>query len=102
MRKPRDTRYKIKAKYEYLGTFTTFYIREKALKNLTNEMGQSMPFANGNKIFETDSDIDFKLEHNVWVDGVSYAIEQVNLTMKDNDLNAMRGKPRYIKELLVR
>lgn len=102
MRKPRDIRYKIKAKYEYLGTFTTFYCKVRGINNITNEMGESMPFADGYKIIETDSDIDFKQEHNIWINGVGYAIEDDDYIESDKDLNSMRGKPRYIKKMLVR
>jgi hypothetical protein len=102
MRKPRNSKYKIKAYYNYLDKQYVFYCKERVFKNISNEMGTSSPFANGNKVIETDSDIDFKIEHEIYINDVGYSIEQVNLTMVDNDLNAMRGKPRYIKELIIR
>jgi hypothetical protein len=102
MRKPRSDRYKIKAKYIENNRERTFYCKENKMKNITNELGQSRPLSNGERILETDSEIDFKINHVVFIGGDRVLIQDSNETLLDTDLNARRGKPRYITTLLVR
>lgn len=102
IRKPRNQRYKIKAFYIENGVEHTFYCKENKIKNITNEMGASMPIANGERLLETDSPLDFKIEQLVRVGSETLSVANVSQTVDDKDNNAMRGNPSYITTILIK
>ncbi len=101
-RKPRNPRYKLKATYIENDHESTFYCKENRISNITNEMGQSMPMSNGEKVLETDSALDFKIEQEVRIGTSILGIYQINQSIDTKDLNSMRGVPKYITTLLVK
>ena len=102
MRKPRSDRYKVKAKYIENNRERTFYCKETKLRNITNEMGQSRPLSNGERLLETDSQIEFKINHVIVIGNERLLVQDINSNLLDTDLNARRGKPRYVTSILVR
>jgi len=102
MRKPRNKRYMIKAYYIENDTQQVFWCKENKIRNITNEMGASMPMANGERLFETDSDITFQMNKHVKIGDEDLLIDSVNAVLDNNDLNAMRGKPAYIQTILIK
>jgi hypothetical protein len=103
MRHPRNKRYKVKAYYiDSTDREFVFWCKEKKIKNITNELGQSMPMANGERVLETDSTLDFQMNDKVRIGGETVLIQDFDSNTDDKDLNAMRGKPRNIKTILVR
>ena len=102
MRKPRNNRYRLKAYYIQNDTEKVFYCKENKIKNITNEMGASMPLSNGERMLETDSKLDFKINQAVRIGTDKVLIQQVNSNIDSKDLNSMRGAPKYITTLLVR
>jgi len=102
IRKPRNQRYTIKATYIQNDKEYIFYCKENKIKNLTNEMGASMPMSNGERMLETDSNLDFKINQSVKIGNDIPLIQQINANVDSKDLNSMRGKPYYITTLLVR
>jgi hypothetical protein len=65
-------------------------------------MGASMPMSNGERMLETDSPLDFKINQSVKIGNDIVLIQQFNGIVDDKDLNSMRGKPKYITTLLVK
>lgn len=103
MRKPRSKRYLIKAYYIQNDIEKVFYCKETKIKNITNEMGASMPMSNGERMLETDSNLDFKMNQSVRIGNETLLIQnEPGSIVDDKDLNLMRGKPDYITTLLVR
>jgi len=102
IRRPRNQRYTIKATYIQDDKETVFYCKENKIKNLTNEMGASMPMSNGERMLETDSPLDFQINQSVKIGDDIVLIQQFNGIVDDKDLNSMRGKPKYITTLLVK
>ena len=102
MRKPRNQRYTIKAYYIQDDNQYTFYCKENKIKNITNEMGASMPMSNGERMLETDSPLDFKINQSIKIGNETLNIQSYNGVVDDKDLNSMRGNPRYITTLLVK
>lgn len=102
MRKPRNPRYKLKAYYIENDHESTFYCKENRISNISNEMGQSMPMSDGEKVLETDSMLDFKIEQEVRIGNSTLGIYNINQTVDTKDLNSMRGNPKYITTLLVK
>lgn len=102
IRKPRNPKYMIKAYYIENDIQHAFWCREKKIRNITNEMGASMPMSNGERMIETDSPLEFIINAWVKIGDEQLNIQNVNATVDDNDLNAMRGKPDYIKEILIK
>jgi len=102
IRKPRNPRYKLKAYYIENDTQHVFYCKENKISNITNEMGAPMPMSNGEKVIETDSNLDFKIEQEVSIGGNILSIYNINQTIDTKDLNSMRGKPSYITTLLIK
>ena len=103
MRKPRDNAYRLKAYYIQNDTERVFWCKENKIKNITNEMGASMPLSNGERMLETDSPLNFKINKKVRIGNETLLIQnEPNSIVDDNDLNVMRGFPDYIKTLLVR
>lgn len=102
IRKPRNAKYTLKAYYVENGHETMFYCRENKIRNITNEMGASIPLSNGERMLETDSPIEFKMNQNVRIDNELLLVQNSNSNIDPKDLNSMRGKPRYIQTILVR
>jgi hypothetical protein len=102
MRKPRNAQYKIKAYYVENNTTKVFYCKERKVKNLTNELGQSMPLSNGERVLETDSKLDFQMNQQIRIGEEILRVQDFQGTLIDTDLNARRGVPRYITTLVVR
>ena len=102
IRKPRNKRYTIKAYYIENETQTVFYCKENKMRNITNEMGASMPLSNGERLLETDSTLDFEINQSISIGNDIVLIQDFNANIDDKDLNSMRGKPSYITTLLVR
>lgn len=102
IRKPRSNRYKIKAYYIENEIEQVFWCKENKLRNITNEMGASLPLSNGERILETDSGIVFKMNQNVRIGNELLLVQNSNGMVDQNDLNSMRGKPDYIQTILVR
>lgn len=101
-RKPRNPNYMIKAYYIEDDTQHAFWCKENKIRNITNEMGASMPMSNGERIIETDSPLEFNINSNVKIGDEMLLIQNVNAIVDMNDLNAMRGKPDYIKTILIK
>ena len=102
MRKPRNPRYKLKAYYVENEQEHMFYCKENKISNISNEMGASMPMSDGEKVLETDSMLDFKIEQEVRVGNSKLGIYKINQTVDAKNLNSMRGNPTYITTLLVK
>lgn len=102
MRKPRNSRYRLKATYIENDQEYTFWCKENKLKNITNEMGASLPLSNGERMLETDSELDFKVGQRVVIMNEDLYINNTSHNIDDKDLNSMRGKPKYITSLLVK
>jgi len=103
MRKPRDQRYKLKAYYIENENEHIFWCRETKIRNITNEMGASMPMSNGESLLETDSNLSFKMNKKVRIGNEVLLIQnEPNSIVDPKDLNSMRGVPKYITTLLVR
>ena len=102
MRKPRNIRYTLKAYYIENDTTKLFYCKENKIRNISNEMGASMPMSNGERMLETDSNIEFKINQSVKIGNETLLIQNTNGNIDPKDLNSMRGKPKYIQTLLVR
>jgi hypothetical protein len=102
IRKIRSQSYRLKATYIENDKSYTFYCKENRLQNLTNELGMSIPLANGNRTLETRSKLEFKLEHMIVIGGVESAIESVTSSIDTKDLNSLRGAPTYIKTITIR
>lgn len=101
-RKPRNPRYKLKATYIENDREQVFYCKENKIRNITNEMGASMPLSNGERMLETDSTLDFKINQSVKIGNDIVLIQDFNANVDDKDLNSMRGNPSYITTILVR
>ena len=65
-------------------------------------MGASMPLSNGERILETDTILDFKLNQAVEIGNETVLIQDFNSNIDSSDLNSMRGKPKNIITILVR
>ena len=102
MRKPRNPRYRLKAYYIENDHKHVFWCKENKIKNLTNEMGASMPLSNGERILETDTILDFKINQSVEIGNETVLIQDFNSNIDSSDLNSMRGKPKNIITILVR
>mgnify|MGYP000744847288 CR=1 FL=1 len=101
-RKPRNPKYTIKAYYINDDRQTAFWCKENKIRNITNEMGASMPMSNGERILETDSDIQFKPNKKVKIGGEILLVQSSNGIVDDKDLNSMRGNPDYIQTVLIK
>ena len=101
MRKPRNPEYTIKAYYIYNGVDKAFWCKENKIRNITNEMGASLPMSNGERMLETDTNIEFKMNQSIRIGGETLLIQSTNGNIDDNDLNSLRGKPDYIQTILV-
>ena len=103
MRKPRNMKYKLKAYYIENEKEQVFWCKDTKIRNITNEMGMSMPMSNGERLLETDSPLEFKMNKKVKIGNEILLIQsEPNSIVDDVDLNVMRGNPDYIKTLLVR
>ena len=102
MRKPRNPKYMIKAYYIENDTQSTFWCKENKLRNITNEMGASMPLSNGERVIETDSSLDFKINYDIKIGNETLTIENINEVVDTSNLKAMRGNPDYIKTILIK
>jgi hypothetical protein len=102
MRKPRNPKYTVKAYYIENDITTVFYCKEKKMRNLTNEMGASMALSNGERLLETDSMIEFKMNETVKIANETLLVQESNGEIDPSDLNSMRGNPKYIQFVLVR
>lgn len=102
MRKPRNARYTIKAYYIENETTKVFYCKENKIRDISNEMGASMPMSNGERMLETDSPIKFEMEQEIKIGNETLSIVQTNGNVDPKDLNALRGKPRYIQTILIK
>ena len=102
MRLPRNNKYTVKAYYIENDISTVFYCIENKLRNITNEMGASMALSNGERVLETDSPIEFKINQTVKIANETLLIQNVNGNIDPKDLNSMRGNPKYIQFVLVR
>ena len=78
MRKPRNPRYKLKAYYIENDKQSAFYCKENRISNISNEMGQSIPMSDGEKVLETDSMLDFKIEQEVRIGNSTLGIYKIN------------------------
>jgi hypothetical protein len=102
MRKPRNPKYMIKAYYIEDDIQHAFWCKENKIRNISNEMGAIMPMSNGERLIETDSPLEFNINSIVKIGNEQLLIKSVNGIVDDNDLNAMRGKPDYIKTILIK
>jgi len=102
MRSVRNSQYRLKAHYIENENENVFWCKENVIKNITNEMGQSLPMSNGERMLETDSKLDFKMNKQVKIGNEIVLVQQVNSIVDTKDLNSMRGVPKYITTLLVR
>lgn len=101
MRKPRNPKYTIRAYYTENSVTRPFWCSESVMKNITNELGASMPLANGERLLETDSRIDFMQNAQVTIGGETLRVKQTNSVVDRKDKNSMRGKPSYITTVLI-
>jgi len=102
IRKPRNQRYTIKATYIENEVEHVFWCKENKLRNITNEMGASLPLSNGERMLETDSKLEFKIHQGVKILNEKLLINNINSNVDPNDLNALRGRPSYVTTLLVK
>ena len=102
MRKPRNQKYRIKAYYIENDIQHTFWCKENKMQNMTNEMGASLPLSNGERVLETDSQIDFKIGQRVSFGGQSLIIFNTNPVVDNSDLNSMRGNARYVTTVMIK
>ena len=102
MRKPRNPNYKVKAYYIYNGVDKVFWCKENKIRNITNEMGASLPMSNGERMLETDSNLVFKMNQSVRIGGETLLIQDTNGNIDDKYLNSLRGNPDYIQTILVK
>ena len=102
IRKPRNPKYTIRAYYIENDKQTLFYCKENKRRNITDELGTSMPLSNGERVLETDSPIVFKMNQNVKIGNETLFVQDSNGNVDDKYLNSMRGNPRYIQTVLVR
>ena len=103
MRKPRNMKYKLKAYYIENDVEKVFWCKDTKIRNITNAMGASMTMSDGERMLETDSPLEFKINKKVRIGNETLLIQnEPNSIVDDNDLNVMRGFPDYIKTLLVR
>ena len=102
IRKPRNNKYRLKAYYIENDIERVFWCKENKINNITNEMGASMPLSNGERLLETDSQLDFEINQSVRIGNDTVLIQDYNGMIDDKDLNSMRGVPKYITRLLVR
>ncbi len=102
IRKPRNPRYTLKAYYIENDKETLFYCKENKIRNITNEMGASMPMSNGERMLETDSPIVFKMNQRVKIGNETLFVQDSNGNVDANDLNSLRGNPDYIQTVLVK
>jgi len=102
MRKPRNPKYTLKAYYIHNDIITVFWCKENKIRNITNEMGASMPMSNGERVFETDSPITFEMNQTVKIGNEELYVQSSNGNIDPSDLNSMRGNPKYIQTILVR
>jgi hypothetical protein len=102
MRKPRNTQYRLKAYYIENGIEKLFWCKENKIRNITNEMGASLPMANGERMLETDTNIEFKINQNVRIGNETLLVQSSNGNIDLDDLNSMRNKPDYIQFVLVK
>jgi hypothetical protein len=101
-RKPRNPNYMIKAYYIEDDTQQVFWCKENKIRNISNEMGASMPMSNGERMIETDSPLAFNVNAFVKIGDEKLLIQSVNGIVDMSDLNAMRGQPDYIKTILIK
>ena len=102
IRKPRNPLYRLKAYYIENDTTKLFWCKENKIRNMTNEMGASMPMSNGERMLETDSPIVFKVNQGVKIGNETLLVQSTNGTIDPKDLNSMRGNPKYIQTILVK
>jgi len=102
MRKPRNMKYKLKAYYIENEHEYVFWCKDTKIHNITNAMGQSLAMSDGERMLETDSPLEFKINKKVKIGNEVLLIQDLNSIVDDVDLNVMRGKPDYIRTLLVR
>ena len=104
MRTIRDPRYRTKAYYIHNDTQTAFWCKKTAAKNITTEMGSSMPLSNGHYILETKSKLQFEINQSVVFNNEKPLLIQdvPERTPDTKDLNEMRGAPTDIIRMLVK
>ena len=102
MRKPRDSKYTVKAYYIFNKIEKMFWCREIKIRNITNEFGAPMPLSNGERMLETDASFEFVINQYVKIGNEKLRIQQVNHEIDNRYLNAVRGNPKYITRMTVR
>lgn len=101
-RKPRNSKYKVKAYYICNNIEQVFWCKENKIRNITNEMGASLPMSNGERMLETDTNIEFKMNQNIRIGGETLLIQDTNGNIDDSVLNSLRGNSDYIQTILVK
>lgn len=76
-----------------------FWCREDFEKSISIEIGQ--PIHNGSRSLVTESNLEFRLNDKVIINGENLLIDDIQHELKGNK-NALRGAPSYIKRLVVR
>jgi len=75
-----------------------FWCRDNYVKNISTTIGQ--PYHDGQRTLVTESNLEFRINDRVRIQGDDLLINDINYDMKDNK-NALRGAPSYIKTLVV-
>ena len=76
-----------------------FWCNDSFQRNISVEFGQ--PKADGDRVLITESNLDFRINDQVKINGQLLLIESINYTLKENK-NSLRGAPSYFKQLGVK
>jgi uncharacterized Zn finger protein len=76
-----------------------FWCNDSYQKTISTDFGQ--PRTDGERVLITESNLDFRINDQVKINGELLLIESINFTLKTNR-NSLRGAPSYIKRLGVK
>lgn len=77
---------------------SAFYCRDRYQKTISTTIGQ--PYNDGQRTLVTESNLEFRINDRVRIQGDDLLINDIQYEMKTNK-NALRGAPSYIKTLVV-
>jgi len=75
-----------------------FWCKDSYVKNISTTIGQ--PYNDGQRTLVTESNLEFRINDRVRIQGDDLLINDIQYEMKTNK-NALRGAPSYIKTLVV-
>ena len=102
-RRQTNTKYKIPSYYIENGkeTFIRGYVDER--QTISQPMGMSLQLDDGEVFYETDADVTFRKNFYIKTDlyGKLRIKEIISRKPDPNDGNALRGKPRFITQMVI-